>query len=1066
MKEELFSEFADLEALEAQRAQILKIFTDIKNGVKTLSDIGIKIDGAKGVKELGSAQELYNAYIKDTDKLKTQLLASEKKLNDIQSQYAKIIAQNSVALKKQNDELKAQAQLDGAVSGSKERAKAQLKLYRLESEKLNLTTKEGRDRNEELIKSIDKLDAFIKKNSDSLTQQKINIGNYAGSLAKPFELLQKKLNEIKANLAKGVGIGGTDAAALKKGEDAANIISKTLEKSSAAGSTSVKQVRNLTNAVTDLSITIGKSGGTTETSFIEILSDSVAEAQDNVADLKGELQIKASDTQGLDNVVGIIGGLVETAQLAASAYSLMGGSEEDAAKITAKLIALQGISNSVRELGVLVTTRGTAANKAYVVVQGLFATATDKSAAATTRLAAAGKLLVGGLLLVAIGFLVGKMIELSNATDDVADTMKDYGEGVKEATLQTNKVRAAFDQAKQGVLSKKEALKIYNDTLGESFGKTNDLNKAEQLFNEKAPIYIKIMGLKAQANALFAKSAEEAARGVTASSDDQTGFFTKGKSAFLAYLGYTNSALKVANKAQAEGVVEVQKTATEKANKLYEEALKKATEAEALGNKFKIETNKVDPPKDPAKLAKIADNTAQDKLKSVYELAKQELEIIAKKDRDIFDDETQSFNDRLDALKGFTATQQQLIKLETDYEVAQEKLKLQETLKSLEEQKSEVLKNKQFTAAQKSSQVKKINEQEAKEEEASALRLQVIAGNSFAKIIKATEDFNKDLKTLKEGRQKIRDEEKQQIEDYEAWTLAQINKARAAQKDANDKWDQRDKDAKKQAADTIRDYAVKSAEETQATILAFLQGSIDRESQALDTKKRLLDEDTARRINQINMLGLTEQERTKQTAAVEKQAMFETEQIERRKRKLTYERAKLDKAANIASIVSTTALAVIKAYKDLPYPLNIAASIAVAAIGALQVVRAASAPLPAYRVGTENAKKGLAKVSEEGPELMQRNGQLFLTPNEPSILEMAGGEKITPAHITRDILNATSFSKKMLGNGLILLQAQGISSDQADTMISELKEIKRNPPSVHNEIIIENSAYWYNNIKK
>jgi len=51
--------------------------------------------------------------------------------------------------------------------------------------------------------------------------------------------------------------------------------------------------------------------------------------------------------------------------------------------------------------------------------------------------------------------------------------------------------------------------------------------KAERLYNEKAEAYITIMGLKAQANVLFAKSAEESAKALVAGTKDQTSFVDK-----------------------------------------------------------------------------------------------------------------------------------------------------------------------------------------------------------------------------------------------------------------------------------------------------------------------------------------------------------------------------------------------------------------------------------------------------------------------------------------------------------------------------------------------------------
>lgn len=125
----------------------------------------------------------------------------------------------------------------------------------------------------------------------------------------------------------------------------------------------------------------------------------------------------------------------------------------------------------------------------------------------------------GGVIGIAIAGVAALVLSISGifSKEDSArvkaynDTLKDYQNAAADARQKTIEVRVAFDQAREGVISKKDALKLYNDTLGDSLGKTNDINKAEKILAEKAEVYIKITGLKAQANALFAKSAQQTA---------------------------------------------------------------------------------------------------------------------------------------------------------------------------------------------------------------------------------------------------------------------------------------------------------------------------------------------------------------------------------------------------------------------------------------------------------------------------------------------------------------------------------------------------------------------------
>jgi hypothetical protein len=88
------------------------------------------------------------------------------------------------------------------------------------------------------------------------------------------------------------------------------------------------------------------------------------------------------------------------------------------------------------------------------------------------------------------------------------------------ATAETQKVGTAFELAKSGVISKEEALLTYNETLGGTFGKTNDLNVAEANYIKKKDAYIAATAARAQAQALFAQSAVLAAEAALAGEED------------------------------------------------------------------------------------------------------------------------------------------------------------------------------------------------------------------------------------------------------------------------------------------------------------------------------------------------------------------------------------------------------------------------------------------------------------------------------------------------------------------------------------------------------------------
>lgn len=113
----------------------------------------------------------------------------------------------------------------------------------------------------------------------------------------------------------------------------------------------------------------------------------------------------------------------------------------------------------------------------------------------------------------ALGLAVAGVFSKKQTEDAKAykDTLKDFTSGAAEAQKQVNKVKDAFNDARLGIISKDDALKLYNDTLGKTIGGAKSINEAERILANNAEAYVKITGWKAQANALLAISAQKSA---------------------------------------------------------------------------------------------------------------------------------------------------------------------------------------------------------------------------------------------------------------------------------------------------------------------------------------------------------------------------------------------------------------------------------------------------------------------------------------------------------------------------------------------------------------------------
>ena len=182
MADELIEHYVDRAKFGSDTEFVLAEIKQAETAIKQINESLGKVKGATGIKGAAEGAELgikANARlvesVKAVNKVITDRFAAEAKLAAAQSDYAKQTAVTRLELQKQNKELKTQAEMQLANTGSIERARAAVKKLTDERNKLNLFTEEGRKRQAQLNEQIDKYNNFIKKNVDALAQQKINV---------------------------------------------------------------------------------------------------------------------------------------------------------------------------------------------------------------------------------------------------------------------------------------------------------------------------------------------------------------------------------------------------------------------------------------------------------------------------------------------------------------------------------------------------------------------------------------------------------------------------------------------------------------------------------------------------------------------------------------------------------------------------------------------------------------------------------------------------------------------------------------------------------------------------
>jgi hypothetical protein len=210
----------------------------------------------------------------------------------------------------------------------------------------------------------------------------------------------------------------------------------------------------------------------------------------------------------------------------------------------------------------------------------------------------------------------------------------------------------------------------------------------------------------------------------------------------------------------------------------------------------------------------------------------------------------------------------------------------------------------------------------------------------------------------------------------------------------NDEVTKKQIEAQQRLAETKKQLAA----ETFETFSAFANAEFDGEIARIQKQMFEVDKQKEHDIAAANATIANKQERELAIAKIEARAQADKERLERRQRQIELERARFEKASNIAQIISSTAVAIIEAlktYKGTPQAFAVAG--AIGTIGALQLARAIAAPLPKFEFGTDDAPGGLALVSEKRRELViTPDGRMMQTPSVPTVMNIPRHSIVLP----------------------------------------------------------------------
>lgn len=916
-----------------------------------------------------SSLDAVNAAIKDYDK---QLKAG----TITQGQYAletERLYKNQALLKARisetNKEISAQSKLSISAPGSINAARAQNSVLAANRDRATDPARIA-----EINALIDRNNDLIDKNSDKLAKQKINIGNYPTVFKGAFTIVEKELEKVNQQLSSGA-FKGDALQELTKKQVVLNNVTTSLSSSFTTNTAAATANRN---AAKEIGLAFGAN------------SDIFTRFNKEVAAGSKELSIVDAN--------------IKTAAKSGSAVGRV----------------FQSLGASVVSLARLLPGIG---------IIGFIGLVTD----AFTDWA----------------FSIKKVVGDQKLLNDVAT------EGAKVAAEQAAILEIQKNQLNDVNLNNKERERIakqYNKTAAE--GNKINLEEIDNLtkINEQIDKQIALIERQSLAKAAQAQIAKFADAAVQAEFELQQALTQAGltqdqvqksidqrqkrSDQILKSTQQTLDGIKINNDlaANANKQTEIVEVVDRKLQGLLVRKKTAALDLQRVINLLRPQldgdtgTNK-NAATGNTKPQKINDNTAQEILKAQFEINKLTAQQAKDSAKEILDDEKRNFDDRLQALGDYALASRAITELERQYEISVEKLKLQDTLDSLEEQKKV-----------KGANIKGLNEQEEKERQASKFRIKAIDAKANDEAIKQYKDLLEKLKKIEQDNLKVPEVSTKGLDQVKAY----FDRREKLEKEHQERLQK----LREQGAQKQKDLNQQLLEEIQSTFFAFIQNGIDRENQALEERKSTIDRELELRIASIEASGLTEEQRVKKTAEANKQAAFEKEKIDKRQRELAVQRAKFEKAANIAQIIQATAAAIIetlKTYKGLPIGFAIAASIG--AIGALQLAKAISTPIPKFKTGKNNDYEGLAIVDDGG----QREPIYRADTGE---IEMAGGpakDRLTYLS-KKDIVwpSVDAFMKSMktplLPQMAIIKDNAGVdNSRQLDKIVSELKDLNRKP---------------------
>lgn len=648
-----------------------------------------------------------------------------------------------------------------------------------------------------------------------------------------------------------------------------------------------------------------------------------------------------------------------------------------------------------------------------------------------------------------IGAFFNKMMEGSKKVDKATQSLNAYNEALKSdeyTTAYKNVLRIgdAFEQAEKGTLKKEKALKLYNDTLGNSIGEAKTYNEALEKYTDNADNYIQATIKMAAAQSFLERAAKASAEAIELGSEKAITISEK----FTAYWDNLNEARsgdEAYSKNMLVAFAQAYRGAMDagKANNIYTKAIEnrqkgqeKANEDEKtaieLAKQMLSDINSLTSAFDiSGKKSEKAISYIKDRITAEYELQKIQLE--RQRDEAKYAEDMETYflkNIQLANLE--YEHKKTILKLtEKDKETLNTRLLVleEERLKNIEEigrseiaQQEEVFK-KIGDAIKKYWDLRKKAAEEGAKKEREATQLKGELQDLDNAIEIESLGGNRGSKYWELQKKSLDDwyENQKELHRNNAQELLKIDKEYELQKLQlqNDR-----KNAFKQAMTEMYSSALgdmgagslaqffngqfeeiwAGAETLQEKMAAVMMAIGDIASDVFDamseSQNAYFQQQFANLETEKDLALQFAGENTAGREAIEKQYNEKKRALQMQQAKQEKQMAMIQATINIAQGI-TSALA-----QAPPYSFILAGLVGV--LGAVQLARISSTPLPQFYTGTSNAPEGLALTQERGAEMItDKNGNIKTLGNNKGaqLTYLNKGDKVFTADETTQKLN-------------------------------------------------------------